>query len=157
VELVKEAGLRLPTKVASTLGVVGGIVIGQAVVEAKITSSILLILVGLGTLASYTSAIYKFNNTVRIIKYPIIFLAQFLGILGIVFGLIFIFAHLLRLTSLGRPYVGLYPFRKNMARDLWLRFPFSMQKTNPDNLRPQKKYRTTNDIKNLGPATDFDE
>lgn len=157
VELIKEAGLRLPIKVGSTLGVVGGIVIGQAVVEAKLTSSILLILVGLAALAAYTSAIYKFNNTFRIIKYPIIFLAQFLGILGIVFGMIFIIAHLLRLTSLGRPYVGLYPFRKNMGKDIWIRFPFSMQKTNPDNIRPQKTYRVTNDHKQPGPATDFDE
>lgn len=157
VELVKEAGLRLPIKVGSTLGVVGGIVIGQAVVEAKLTSSILLILVGLGALAAYTSAIYKFNNTVRIIKYPIIFLAQLLGILGIVFGLIYVLAHLLRLSSLGRPYVGFYPFRRNMNNDLWLRLPFSKQKTNPDNARPQRVNRFTNDFKNPGPPSDFDE
>lgn len=157
VELVKEAGLRLPIKVGSTLGVVGGIVIGQAVVEAKLTSSILLILVGLGALAAYTSAIYKFNNTVRIIKYPIIFLAQLLGILGIVFGLICVLAHLLRLSSLGRPYVGFYPFRRNMNNDLWLRLPFSKQKTNPDNARPQRVNRFTNNLKNPGPPSDFDE
>jgi hypothetical protein len=157
VELVKEAGLRLPIKVGSTLGVVGGIVIGQAVVDAKFTSSILLILVGLGTLAAYTSAIYKFNNTIRVIKFPIILLAQFLGMVGIVIGMLFVLAHLLRLTSLGRPYIGFYPFRKNMNRDQWLRLPFSKQNANPDNLRPQRVKRITNDFKQPGPPTDFDE
>ncbi len=157
VEFIKESSLRLPTKIGTTLGIVGGIVIGQAIVEAKLTSSILIILIGLSTLASYTSAIYKFNNSVRLIKYPIIVLAQFLGLIGIVIGLNFLLAHLLRLTSLGRPYIGFYPFRKNMFKDMWIRMPFSMQKQNPENLRPQRKQRYTNDLKNPVPPSDFNE
>ncbi|PGS48447.1 spore germination protein [Bacillus sp. AFS041924] len=157
IELVKEAGLRLPSKIGQTLGIVGGIVIGQAVVEAKLTSNILLILVGLGTLASYTSAIYKFNNTIRFIKFPVVLMAQFIGLLGIFMGLIFLMTHLLRLTSLGRPYIGSYPFRKTTINDLWIRLPFAMQKKRPTNLRPVKLFRSTDDIKRPGPPSDFDE
>lgn len=157
VEFIKESSLRLPAKIGTTLGIVGGIVIGQAIVEAKLTSSILIILIGLSTLASYTSAIYKFNNSVRLVKYPIIILAQFLGLIGIVIGLNFLLAHLLRLTSLGRPYVGFYPLRKNMFKDLWIRLPFSIQKENPENVRPQRKQRYLHDVKSSGPPSDFDE
>ncbi|MBH0172552.1 spore germination protein [Fictibacillus sp. 23RED33] len=157
VEFIKESSLRLPTKIGTTLGIVGGIVIGQAIVEAKLTSSVLIILIGLSTLASYTSAIYKFNNSVRLVKYPIIVLAQFLGLIGIVIGLNFLLAHLLRLTSLGRPYIGFYPFRMNMFKDLWIRLPFSVQKENPDNLRPQVKQRAVFDRRSPGPPSDFDE
>ncbi|XZF74859.1 spore germination protein [Bacillus sp. AL-1R] len=157
IELVKEAGLRLPSKIGQTLGIVGGIVIGQAVVEAKLTSNILLIFVGLGTLASYTSAIYKFNNTIRFIKFPIIIMAQLIGLLGIFMGFIFLMTHLLRLTSLGRPYIGSYPFRKTAFNDLWFRLPFSMQKKRPTNLRPATLFRSTTDIKKPGPPSDFDE
>lgn len=157
IELVKEAGLRLPSKIGQTLGIVGGIVIGQAVVEAKLTSNILLILVGLGTLASYTSAIYKFNNIIRFLKFPVVIMAQILGLLGIFMGFVFLVTHLLRLTSLGRPYLGSYPFRKTTIYDLWIRLPFAKQQKRPTNLRASKLYRSTMDIKSPGPPSDFDE
>ncbi|MGG3564058.1 spore germination protein [Neobacillus rhizosphaerae] len=157
IEMVKEAGIRLPTKIGQSLGVVGGIVIGQAVVEAGLTSNVLLILVGLGTLASYIAPVYKFSNTIRFFKFPVIFLAQFLGLFGVFVGLLFTVLHTLRLTSLGRPYVSMYPLRKTAFQDLWVRLPFSMQKENPQSLRPQKKQKSTGTGKNPEPMNDFYE
>lgn len=43
IELLREAGARLPTKIGQTIGIVGGIVIGTASVEAGLTSNVLLI------------------------------------------------------------------------------------------------------------------
>ncbi|MDR0140098.1 spore germination protein [Metabacillus idriensis] len=157
IEMVKEAGIRLPLKIGQSLGVVGGIVIGQAVVEAGLTSNVLLILVGLGTLASYTSPVYKFSNTIRFIKFPIIFLASWFGLFGVFIGFIFTQIHLIRLTSLGRPYLSQYPLRKTAFQDLWIRLPFSMQKNYPESLRPQKKKKRTFSKKNPEPLNDFYE
>ncbi|MEO2074231.1 MAG: spore germination protein [Bacillus sp. (in: firmicutes)] len=157
IEMVKEAGIRLPTKIGQSLGVVGGIVIGQAVVEAGLTSNVLLILVGLGTLASYIAPVYKFSNTIRFFKFPMIFLAQFLGLFGVFVGLLFTALHALKLTSLGRPYLSIYPLRKTAFQDLWFRLPFSMQKENPQSLRPQKKRKSTGTGKNPEPMNDFYE
>ena len=157
IEMVKEAGIRLPLKIGQSLGVVGGIVIGQAVVEAGLTSNVLLILVGLGTLASYTSPVYKFSNTIRFIKFPIIFFAQWFGLFGVFLCFQFTQIHLLRLTSLGRPYLSQYPVRKTSFQDLWIRTPFSMQKLNPSTLRPQEKRKSTGTGKKMGPVNDFYE
>lgn len=157
IEMVKEAGIRLPLKIGQSLGVVGGIVIGQAVVEAGLTSNVLLILVGLGSLASYTSPVYKFSNTIRFIKFPVIFLAQWLGLLGVFLCFQFTLLHLMRLTSLGRPYLSQYPLRTTSFQDLWVRLPFSMQKENPKTLRPQKKRKSTGTEKNPEPLNDFYE
>ncbi|MFC7786461.1 spore germination protein [Rossellomorea sp. GCM10028870] len=157
IEMVKEAGIRLPLKIGQSLGVVGGIVIGQAVVEAGLTSNVLLIIVGLGTLASYTSPVYKFSNTIRFIKFPVIFLAAWMGLLGVFLCLIYTLIHLLRLTSLGRPYLSQYPIRITSFQDLWVRLPFSMQKDNPKNLRPQKKKKLVDSKKKPEPLNDFYE
>ena len=59
IDLLREAGARLPMKVGQTLGIVGGIVIGQASVQAGLTSNILLIIVALSALASFITPIYK--------------------------------------------------------------------------------------------------
>nr|WP_306301409.1 spore germination protein [Thalassobacillus sp. C254] len=79
IELLREAGARLPTKVGQTIGIVGGIVIGTAAVEAGLTSNVLLIIVALAALASFTTPIYRIGNTIRLIRFPFLFLAQLWG------------------------------------------------------------------------------
>ncbi len=122
IDLLREAGARLPAKIGQTLGIVGGIVIGQATVQAALTSNILLIIVALAALSSFTTPIYKLSNAVRLLRYPFIILAAIWGGLGIYIGILFLIGHLLRLKSLGIPYlVPLYPYRKGGVSHSFLR------------------------------------
>jgi hypothetical protein len=61
IELLREAGARLPSKVGQTIGIVGGIVIGTAAVQAGLTSNVLLIIVALAALASFTTPVYQMS------------------------------------------------------------------------------------------------
>lgn len=97
IELLREAGARLPTKIGQTIGIVGGIVIGTAAVEAGITSNVLLILVALAALASFTTPIYRIGNTIRLLRFPFIILAQMWGIIGLALAIMFLVTHLLSL------------------------------------------------------------
>ncbi len=127
IELLREAGSRLPTKVSQTLGIVGGIILGQAAVQAALTSNILLIIVSLSALASFTTPIFKMSNTIRFLRFPLIVLASMWGGLGIMVGLMFILGHLLRLKSLGSPYiVPLFPFRHKNFSDSFIRSSFTL-------------------------------
>ncbi|WP_170008096.1 spore germination protein [Bacillus fonticola] len=142
IELLREAGARLPTKVGQTIGIVGGIVIGTASVEAGLTSNVLLIIVALAALASFTTPVYKIGNTIRLIRFPFLLFAQFWGLLGIVFCFCFFMAHLLRLTSLGRPFLEpIYPPRFTDLKDSIIRLPFDKLRMRPSNLRPPSKDR----------------
>ncbi|MBM7362079.1 spore germination protein [Priestia taiwanensis] len=112
IDLVREAGARLPTKVGQTMGIVGAIVIGQATVSAGLTSNILIIIVAVTALASFTAPKYVFGTAMRIIRYPLIVLAGMYGLIGVVYGLTLLMIHLLRLTSLGRPFLEpIFPLR----------------------------------------------
>ncbi|WP_342505725.1 spore germination protein [Sporosarcina sp. FSL K6-2383] len=138
IELLREAGVRLPTKVGQTIGIVGGIVIGTAAVQAGITSNILIIIVALGALSSFTTPSYMMGNVIRIIRFPLIFLAGFWGFYGIMLGLCFILIHLLRQTSLGSPYTApFYPPRLIDWRDSLVRFPLPFTFKRPSNTRPE--------------------
>ena len=90
IELLREAGRRLPTKVGQTMGIVGGIVIGQAAVEAGFTSNILIIIIALSALGSFTTPSYLMGTAIRIIRFPIILLAGFGA--ELVLWLLFVFS-----------------------------------------------------------------
>ncbi|WP_096435225.1 spore germination protein [Alteribacter populi] len=142
IELLREAGARLPTKVGQTIGIVGGIVIGTAAVEAGLTSNVLLIIVALAALASFTTPVYRIGNTIRLIRFPFLFIAQLWGIIGIALLSTFFIIHLITLTSLGRPYLEpLYPFRFRDLRDAFFRLPFNMQYERPELMQTKKQYR----------------
>lgn len=142
IELLREAGARLPTKVGQTIGIVGGIVIGTASVEAGLTSNVLLIIVALAALASFTTPVYRMGNTIRLLRFPFLFFAELWGMLGIVISFSFLLTHLLRLTSLGRPFLEpLYPPRVADFKDAIIRLPFHKQAIRPRYLRTQNPVR----------------
>ncbi|WP_407270514.1 spore germination protein [Radiobacillus sp. PE A8.2] len=142
IELLREAGARLPTKVGQTIGIVGGIVIGTASVEAGLTSNVLLIIVALAALASFTTPVYQMGNTIRLIRFPLILFAHFWGLLGIAICFCFILTHLLRLSSLGRPFLEpIYPPRFSDLKDAIIRLPFSFQSERPIELQAEKTKR----------------
>lgn len=144
IELLREAGARLPTKIGQTIGIVGGIVIGTAAVQAGITSNILLIFVALSALASFTTPSYMMGNVIRLIRFPIIILAGFWGFYGIMLAFCFILIHLLRQTSLGAPYLSpFYPPRLKGMADSIIRLPFPLTSKKPEVARPvdKEKYK----------------
>nr|WP_108672090.1 spore germination protein [Peribacillus acanthi] len=142
IELLREAGARLPTKVGQTIGIVGGIVIGTASVEAGLTSNVLLIIVALAALASFTTPVYRMGNTIRLIRFPFLLLAHYIGLLGVAICFCFLLVHLIRLTSLGRPFLEpIYPPRLYDWRDALVRLPFALQSKRPIALQTEDTVR----------------
>lgn len=125
IQLLSEAGARLPSKVGQTMGIVGGIVIGQAAVQAGFTSNILIIIVALSALSSFTTPVFAMANTIRIIRFPIILSAGIIGGLGITVSIAFLILHLLRQSSLGQPYFyPPYTIEDKNKRDGLIRLPY---------------------------------
>ncbi|OOR05535.1 spore germination protein GerIA [Bacillus mycoides] len=156
IDLLREAGARLPMKVGQTLGIVGGIVIGQASVQAGLTSNILLIIVALSALASFITPIYKMGNAVRLLRFPFLAFAEIGGLFGISLGFIFLFTHLFRLTSLRKPYALFYPTRQQSMKDSWIRFPLTMIDTRDVQARPQHVKKSAKGISTKH-RSDFDD
>ncbi|MCA0988756.1 spore germination protein [Guptibacillus algicola] len=158
IDLLREAGARMPSKVGQTLGIVGGIVIGTAAVEASLTSNILLIIVALSALASFTTPVYRMTNTIRFLRYPLILFAQFLGLIGIALFGLFVMVHLIRLTSLGSPYLApLYPPRVKDWYDSFFRLPYVLQKKRSHFFRTEKVSRFFDKKEKKPNSLDFDE
>ncbi len=152
IELLREAGARLPTKVGQTIGIVGGIVIGTAAVQAGLTSNVLLIVVALSALASFTTPVFQISNVIRLLRFPFLVFAQLLGLVGIAVCFAFVLVHLLKLSSIGRPFLTpVYPLRTRDLKDALFRLPFDRQNYRPlitraeDKVRFQRQPRSKND------------
>jgi hypothetical protein len=143
-EVLREAGARLPTKVGQTMGIVGGIVIGQAAVSAGFTSNVMIIVVSLSALASFVTPSYIMGNAVRVVRFPIIVLSGMWGFMGLMAGLVTILIHLLHLSSLHAPYMTpLAPLRLADLKDSFLRVPTQLLSYRPMITR-SKRHRKNN-------------
>lgn len=120
IEFLREGGLRLPGKIGQTISVVGGIIIGDAALKAKMVSSTTLLVVGISTVASFLIPNYEMALSIRLLNYPAIILANWLGMLGVAMFVFFIIAYLCSLESFGVPY---FSFHKSDMKDTLIRAP----------------------------------
>ncbi|MFP7296252.1 spore germination protein [Neobacillus niacini] len=129
-ELLREAAIRLPSSISQTIGVVGGLVIGTAIVQANIVSNIMVIVIALTAISSFVNPIHEMSFSMRILGFPMMIAAAFLGIVGIAFSWTFVLMHLIKLRSFGVPYFApAAPIRFNDWKDTFIRIPIWKMKT----------------------------
>lgn len=104
IELVREAGIRLPSPIGQTIGIVGGIIIGDAVVTAGLVSNIVVIVIALTAIMSFSIPVYEMGNSIRVFTLPIMIAASFFGFIGIIICFLTLILHLCRLHNYGYPY-----------------------------------------------------
>lgn len=142
-ELIREAGVRVPGALGNAIGIVGGLIIGQAAVSANLVSPIVVMIVALTALGSMVIPDEEFASAFRLLKYMFLFLGDFLGMYGIVLGVYMTVAHLAGLLSFGLPYLS--PFvRKESAGNTGegiLRIPFLKRIRRPAYARKQQSIR----------------
>lgn len=144
-EALREAGTRIPKPVGQTVSVIGGIVIGQAAVQAGIVSAPMVIVVSVTGIASYIIPHMELGLTFRLLRFILLILGGIMGLLGVFFAVFVIYGHLANLKSFGSPYLQpVAPLVLEDWKDTLFRVPFqSMKKrstsfTNSRNKRRQK-------------------
>ena len=103
-ELIREAGLRVPSSIGSTIGIVGALILGEAAVNAGIVSPILIIVVAITGIASFAIPDFSFGFHIRIFRFWFILLGVTCGFLGIGIGLFIYATTLCSIKSFGVPY-----------------------------------------------------
>nr|WP_254901170.1 spore germination protein [Tuberibacillus sp. Marseille-P3662] len=131
-ELLREAGLRLPQPIGQTIGIVGGLVIGEAAVTAGIVSPIMVIIVALTAISSFSLPSYSLAISLRLLRFAIMFAAAIFGLYGLVLIYIMINVHFTNMKSFGIPYAT--PFAPQLYsdfKDLVVRVPLTMMSRRP--------------------------
>ncbi|WP_155591818.1 spore germination protein [Lysinibacillus cavernae] len=142
IEILREAGLRLPKPIGLTMGIVGGLVIGEAAVQAGIVSPIMVIVVALTAISSFAIPQYNAGITLRMLRFIAMFSAALFGLYGIILFFLFLCSHLVKLKSFGVPYVSpTVPYRAGDWKDFMVRMPLKMMKHRPRLLKPKDTIR----------------
>lgn len=141
-EALREAGLRLPKQLGSAVSIVGALIIGEAAVQAGIVSAPMVIVVAITGVASFTIPRYNAESAIRMLRFPIMFLAGTLGLLGIMLGIIAIIVHLSSLRSFGVPYLSpMAPMNVHGMKDVLIRTPLWKMNRRPHFTGKYNKYR----------------
>jgi len=141
VEFLREGGLRLPTKIAQTLSLVGGIIIGDTAIKSKMVTPTTLLIVGITVIATFLIPNYDMSLSIRMLRFPMLILANIMGIFGIAVGWFLILVHLSSLDSLGVPY---FEFHKSDMKDTFIRAPLWKMNKRPEGIPNKDPIRQKN-------------
>jgi hypothetical protein len=142
-EILQEAGIRLPKTIGQTVSIIGGLVVGQAAVEAKILSPAVVIVVAAAGIAGFTMPNQDFSNALRLWRFALAIVAGIAGFFGVAAGLAFLVCHLAGMESFGVAY--LTPFAADAGQQVQghavFRQPIPEVKMRDLALKPQNKRR----------------
>lgn len=143
-ELIHEAGIRVPSPVGSTMGIVGALVLGEAAVSASIVSPISIIIVAITGLSSFAIPNYSLEFHFRIMRFVFIFLGAILGFLGISFGLFVYIAILVNIKSFGIPYLSPYVPLNKINNNGYILSPLWTREKRDDSLNTKRRNKQAN-------------
>ena len=122
-ELIREASLRVPAPIGSTIGIIGGLILGEAAVSANLVTPLLIIIVAVTGICSYAIPDFSLNFTIRTFRFMYIILGYIAGFLGISFGIFIQLILLSNLQSFGASYFSPYlpPTNKNTDSSFFIK------------------------------------
>ena len=119
-ELMREAGLRVPKPLGSSVGIVGGLVIGETAVSAGLVSAPSLVVIAVTVITGYT--VPKLYEPMAVLRLIFILVGGIWGVWGVLAGFTFLLFELCGKTSFSVPFLApVAPFRLSAMRDVLVR------------------------------------
>lgn len=115
-EMLIEAGARLPKIIGQTISIVGGLIVGEAAVNAKFTSPAVVVVVAIAGITGFLVPNQDLANSFRIIRFLLVIVAGMMGLYGLSLGVILVTYYLASKESFGVPY--LVPFTSNRFKNI---------------------------------------
>lgn len=144
-EMIREAGVRMPGPLGGTIGIVGGLIIGQAAVTANLVSPIVVVVVAVSALSSLAIPADEFSAPFRLLKFGFIMLGGTLGVFGMILGLYLVLSHLAGQKSFGIPYLSPFAAQNKEGycgeRDSFIRFPLPLLNKRPVYARKEEQIK----------------
>ncbi len=137
-QLIREAGLRVPGNIGQALGIIGGLILGQAAVAANLASSVVLIVVALTGLGNFCIPDYSTQVSSAVFRVALVMSAWLAGLLGIACSIVIALGWVASLKSYGVPFLAPFSPKAVSGRPMILRGKLNMQKSANDIINTQE-------------------
>ena len=104
-QLIREAGMRVPGPIGQAIGIIGGLIMGQAAVTAHLASSVVLIIVAASGLGNFCIPDYSTQLAASYFRIAGVAAARLGGLLGLSAAGLFALCELADTESFGTPYL----------------------------------------------------
>lgn len=105
-EIVREAGVRLPRNVGQAISIVGALVLGQAAIQSKLASPIVVVVVAITAISNFSIPAFSAALSIRYMRFALMIATGILGMFGLISALFVIIVHLSSLRSFGVPFLA---------------------------------------------------
>ena len=145
-EWLRESGVRLPRPYGQSVSIVGGLVLGEAAVNAGFVAAPTIIIIGISAISSFL--LIALNTATSLLRLIYLVAASMFGMYGIIIVLTWQMLHLASLRSFGIPYLTpLAPLSFIDWKDFIIRVPRWFKDLRPIFLTPQDQQRQSHDLK----------
>lgn len=131
-EIIREAGVRLPRGVGQAISIVGALVLGQAAIQSKLASPITVTVVSLTAVSNFAIPSFSAALTIRFMRFGLMIVSGAFGIFGFISVIFVILVHLCSLRSFGMPFLApLAPLIPADLKDSQIRLPMWLMSRRP--------------------------
>jgi spore germination protein KA len=134
--LILEATTRIPSALGSTIGLIASLILGQSIVQAKIVSPVLLIVIAITSLAAFVVPNYITGLGIRLARLVLVLAAAVLGMYGLAVLFFVLLLYITQLRTLGVPFLSpLAPLSRPVNEIAQMPPAYEME-TRPGYIRP---------------------
>ncbi|WP_421379827.1 spore germination protein [Bacillus salacetis] len=138
IDMLRMAAIHTPTSLATALGLVAALMIGQVAVEVGLLVNEVILYLAVAAIGTFSTPSYELSLANRIIRIVLLIATAIFGVYGLVIGIAVWILLLSRIKSFGVPYMWPFiPFNWRAMRDVLLRSPMPLKNRRPRFLNPQ--------------------
>ncbi|MFD2046068.1 spore germination protein [Ornithinibacillus salinisoli] len=138
IDMLRMAAIHTPTSLATAIGLVAAILIGQVAIEVGLFSYEVILYLAIAGIGTYATPSYELSLANRLVRIFLLLTTSLFGVIGYMAGITMWIIYLIRMKSFQSPYLWPFiPFSSHAFRDVLLRSPIPLKSKRPTLLDPQ--------------------
>jgi stage V sporulation protein AF len=138
IDMLRMAAIHTPTSLATALGLVAAILMGQVAVDVGLFASEVVLYLSLAAIGTFATPSYELSLANRLVRIALLLITSLFGVAGYVVGITGWILYLMRMQSFKTAYLWPFmPFSYRALRDIIIRTPIPLKNRRPAFLDPK--------------------
>ncbi|MBA4535819.1 spore germination protein [Bacillus aquiflavi] len=138
IDMLRMAAIHTPSSLATALGLVAALMIGQVAVEVGLLSNEVILYLSIAAIGTFSTPSYEMSLANRMIRIGLLVVTAIFHVYGFVIGIALWLIMLIRMKSFSVPYLWPFiPFNLRAMRDVIIRSPIPLKNRRPRILKPK--------------------